>query len=326
MARYGEDMSRERWRENDRDRPSYGRDREDNRGFFERAGEEVRSWFRDDEDRDNDRWSVDNRSSWDRDRSNMSRSSSWDRDQDRSLWSNQSSGGRSQGSHWENEGRSTFGGMSQGGQGRSGGGWDRDQGRGSPGRASEGFGQGRDRLASSKRDFGGFRDEDDFRPRGQHRRDHAQSWGEANRRGENDSLGYSQFGGTLGGFGNQTFGSSEHDHYRNWRDREMSKLDDDYREYCREREQKFNQDFDSWRSSRSNRSASAASNALSGNLGAASNAGVGTTTGSVTGSGGPGSALGGATGTGGSIQSDTTGSTETAGAGSSSRSGSRSRS
>ena len=321
MARYGEDMSRERWRDNDRDRSGESRDRDDNRGFFERAGEEVRSWFRDDDDRGSDRWSENNRSNWDRDRSNMSRGSSWDRDQDRSQWSSQSSGGRGQGrSNWENEGRSTFGGMSQGGQGRSGGGWDRDQNR-----SSGWSGESGEHPSPSKRDFGGFRDEDDFRPsRGQHRRDHAQSWGKANR-GENDSLGYSQFSGTLGGFGNQTFGSSEHDHYRNWRDREMSKLDDDYREYCRDREQKFNQDFDSWRSSRSSRSPSAVSNASGGDLGAASNAGVGTTTGSMTGSGGPGSALGGATGTGGSIQSDTTGSTETAGAGSG-RSGSRSRS
>ena len=35
-------------------------------------------------------------------------------------------------------------------------------------------------------------------------------------------LGYGEFSGTLGGFGNQRFGSSQDDHYRSWRDRQMS--------------------------------------------------------------------------------------------------------
>jgi len=181
-----------------------------------------------------------------------------------------------------------------------------------------------DRDHSRMGGFGGFRDESDFRE--QHHRDHAQSWSEANR-GENESLGYGEFRGTLGGFGNQTFGSSEHDHYRNWRDREMSKLDRDYDDYCREREQQFNQDFDSWRRNRQSQNPMASS--TSPDLGTSSNAGVGTTTASMTGSAGSGSAIGSATGTGGSIQSDTAGSTETAGAGGSrsgSGSGSRSRS
>ena len=121
-----------------------------------------------------------------------------------------------------------------------------------------------------------------------------------------ESLGYGEYSGSLGGFGNQTVGVSEHDHYRSWRDREMAKLDKDYADYCREREQQFNQDFDSWRSNRSSRSPSAVSNASSNDLGSASNAGVGTTTASMTGSAGAGSSAGSATGTGGSIQSDTT--------------------
>lgn len=280
MARYGEDMSRERWRDDDRERSSYGRDRDDNRGFFERAGEEVRSWFSDDDHRD--RYNRGSRSNLDRDRE-ISRSGT-----PRSSFSGQA--GRR--SSWDNEDRSFFGGMSQGGSGN----WDRNQERGSPSRSN-------DRDSSSARSFGGFRDESDFR--GQHRRDHPQSWGEANR-GKNESLGYGEYSGSLGGFGNQTVGVSEHDHYRSWRDREMAKLDKDYADYCREREQQFNQDFDSWRSNRSSRSPSAVSNASSNDLGSASNAGVGTTTASMTGSAGAGSSAGSATGTGGSIQSDTT--------------------
>jgi hypothetical protein len=189
------------------------------------------------------------------------------------------------------------------------------------------FSRERDRFGSPERGSGGFRDERNFRSQ---QRSHSQSWGEANRGQSNwdrdrernlgDShLGYGDFSGTLGGFGNQTFGSSEHDHYRNWRDREMAKLDKDYDDYCREREQQFNQDFDSWRRNRSSQSQSNA------DLGTSSNAGVGTTTASMTGTAGSGSAIGSATGTGGSIQSDTTGSTETADAGTG-RSSSRSRS
>ena len=46
-------------------------------------------------------------------------------------------------------------------------------------------------------------------------------------------------------------GSSQDDHYRSWRDRQMQELDRDYQDYCREREQQFHQDFDSWRRNRS---------------------------------------------------------------------------
>ena len=85
MARYGDDTNRDRWREDDRERSSWrsgsqgGSEREDERGFFERAGDEVRSWFSDDDDRgrerDRDRtsgWSGG--SSWDRDRGSQGRS------------------------------------------------------------------------------------------------------------------------------------------------------------------------------------------------------------------------------------------------------------
>jgi hypothetical protein len=65
-----------------------------------------------------------------------------------------------------------------------------------------------------------------------------------------DSFGYNDLGGTTGGFGNQRFGSTPHDHYLSWRERQIAELDRDYQDYCREREQSFHQDFDSWRQSR----------------------------------------------------------------------------
>lgn len=46
------------------------------------------------------------------------------------------------------------------------------------------------------------------------------------------------------------FSAHQDDHYRSWRDRQMQALDRDYQEYCREREQRFHSDFDSWRRNR----------------------------------------------------------------------------
>jgi len=337
MARYGEgfgsddrtDDNRDRWRDEDRERSSWRSggqgtsERDDERGFFQRAGDEIRSWFNEDDDRSErgyEREGMGVRSSWDREgprRFDRPSGGSGDRDRSAGLsdWNRERSPGRTIGGGYNsmNEGRGQFGNRGQSGQfERQSGNWDRDR--------ELGFGSlsrnDRDRFSSSNRGFGGFRDESDFRSR--HRRDHPQSWGEANR-GENESLGYGDLSGTLGGFGNQTFGSSEHDHYRNWRDREMAKLDRDYEDYCREREHQFNQDFDSWRRSRPNLNPTATSS--SSDLGSSSNAGVGTTTASVTGSAGAGTAPASATTQGGTIQSDTTESGTGGG-----RSGSRSRS
>jgi hypothetical protein len=71
---------------------------------------------------------------------------------------------------------------------------------------------------------------------------------------------YSQGGRQQGGFGgrgdyqsggrSRFGGSSQDDHYHSWRQRQMDALDRDYADYCREREQRFHQDFDSWRQTR----------------------------------------------------------------------------
>jgi hypothetical protein len=287
---YNDDRNRDRWRDDDRERSSWrsGSQDTDERGFFERAGDEVRSWFSED---DNDRR--------DRDfgRSSMQRSS-WDRDHNRSFSSEPY-----RGREFGREDRSSFGGMAQGGYGRSSG----QLGRERFGQPSQG-------------------------------RSRPQSWGEANRGQSNwdrDSdrdqgmshLGFGDFSGTLGGFGNQRFGSSQDDHYRSWRDRQMAQLDQDYDDYCREREQQFNQDFDSWRNTRQGQSSASTSSASSSDLGATPNAGVGTTTSSVTGTSGSGSAIGGQP-MGSPEASDATTGTGTAdtGVGSGGRSGSRSRS
>lgn len=58
---------------------------------------------------------------------------------------------------------------------------------------------------------------------------------------------YSQRG--RGNEGRQ-FSSHPDDHYRSWRQRQIDALDQDYADYCREREQQFHHDFDSWRQNR----------------------------------------------------------------------------
>ena len=45
--------------------------------------------------------------------------------------------------------------------------------------------------------------------------------------------------------------SGQDDHYLSWRERQMAALDRDYEDYCREREQQFHSEFDSWRQQRS---------------------------------------------------------------------------
>lgn len=50
--------------------------------------------------------------------------------------------------------------------------------------------------------------------------------------------------------GRRSFSSHADDHYRSWRDKQMQSLDQDYADYCREREQQFHSDFDSWRKQR----------------------------------------------------------------------------
>lgn len=141
-------------------------------GFFERAGEQVRSWFGgDDEDERSEQ-------SW----RGPPRGQDW-------------RGGRSE---WSEERQGGFG-------------------RGQSGRSS-----GQDRESG----FGGG----------------DRSWG------------YNDIGGMMGGFGNQRFGSSQDDHYRSWRDRQIEQLDRDYQEYCRENEQQFHQNFGTWRQNRQSQS------------------------------------------------------------------------
>ncbi len=152
----------------------------DDRGFFERAGEELRSWFGGDGSEDQGERGY--------------------REQDRSE-------------PW------------------GGGDWAQGPGRG----ASSGGGQHSPSHYGPEHGFGGF--QGDYEGgRGQ-----GGFGGQGDYRGGRQSFssGGSQRHG--GGFG------PHDDHYRSWRDRQIAEMDREYEEYCRERQQSFHNDFDSWR-------------------------------------------------------------------------------
>jgi hypothetical protein len=284
--------NRDRWRDEARERSSWrsGRqgtsEREDERGFFQRAGDEVRSWFSDEDDER--RYGRDFERGRERD-FERSRSGGWaggpERDRERGR-------GRFEDRDF---GQSGFGGMAQSGFGRPGMGFERERERGySPSRGFEERGRFGGRGASrSDRDW-----------------NRGQSW-DRDRERERGELptGYADISDTLGGFGNQRFGTSEHDYYRSWRDRQMQELDRDYDEFRREREQKFHEDFDSWRRKRQQNPATVST---SPELGATPNAGVGTTTSSISGTAGTGSSAAGGSTSGSSAVADATDQTGTA--------------
>lgn len=130
--------------------------------------------------------------------------------------------------------------------------------------------RGRGFMFDDDRDRSRDRDEDRgfFSRKGDERGDSGRGAWENNRdwpQRERSSSGYGGFQGDyrrsdrqqggLGGSndwreGRQSFSSHPDDHYRSWRDKQMHSLDRDYADYCREREQQFHRDFDTWRSRR----------------------------------------------------------------------------
>ena len=112
----------------------------------------------------------------------------------------------------------------------------------------------RDRHWRERGREGAWRDREEWRDRS---RDRGMMFGGSDR-GWSDEDRWSDRGreesfGTFGGDyreGRRSFSAHPDDHYRSWRERHMSELDRDYQDYCREREQRFHQDFDAWRQQR----------------------------------------------------------------------------
>ena len=195
------------------------RDSRDDRGFFERAGDEVASWFGD-EDAERRRREDQMRDQRDEPRgarpSDFNRNRGWDRDHPRSHDRD-----RSHERDW-NDNRGVF---------ASGGSSESDYNRG-----------WRRELWA-----GGDREQNRFRDRG---RDYRPMAGDYGRSDEWDRDPYRST--SRAGTSDWSDRSRHEDdpHYRSWRDRHMSDLDRDYDDYRRERQSHFENEFDSWRERR----------------------------------------------------------------------------
>src|SRR3954467_7915643 len=262
MGNYGDDRpgGGDRWR----DRSQGYRDRDygggDDRGFFDRAGDEVRSWFGDDEaqrrrEMDERRWEQEQRMSGRRDNDPRSggsgpmgggwgnqRGESWNRDRpgEREGWFSSSVGGE-RGERW-------------GGARQS----ERDYGDG------PGFTEtwGNDRVAGGTSGFGGYPDHgrrfDRIDPGhvgtlAAHPMSAPVGGGYGGGSGITEGGGYGSSARyaamTRGGGG--TGGGDIHDpHYSEWRRRQIEDLDRDYDEYRREHQSKFEAEFGGWREKR----------------------------------------------------------------------------
>ena len=197
------------------DRPSYERGRRDERGFWERAGDEVASWFGDDDAErrrsEDERMNRDRGGSW----SGMT-SGGWsrDRDDDRDRYAYRSGSDRSR----------DFGRSSRPTSSRSG---------------MSGY-AGYDRDMSARGGFGGTSTPDYMSATGP-------SFGYGGTYGAGNDRSYGS-----GGFGREFEGHDRDNdrHYHSWRQRQMNELDRDYDRYSRERQDRFENDFGTWRQNR----------------------------------------------------------------------------
>ena len=96
-----------------------------------------------------------------------------------------------------------------------------------------------------------FSDDDDRgRSRGQGSRS---DYGAYDRGSQDEPWGGGSDWSSRGG-GERRGSSTFDDHYMSWRERQISQLDRDYEEYCRDRQQQFESEFHSWRQQRQGRS------------------------------------------------------------------------
>ncbi|MGN6154511.1 MAG: DUF2171 domain-containing protein [Sphingomicrobium sp.] len=257
-----------------RDRsPDYNRSdrsggREEERGFFERAGDEIASWFGDDEAerrrREDERMNRDRSMNRDYDRGNSwTRGRDYDRgygrDYDRDRGSFRGSSGDFSRNRWQ-QGRSErdyermgyagqdhdysarggMGGMSNpdymsptgpsfGYGGRFGAGTDSGYGSGGYGSEYRGSEYSRDRDQDRNRDRGR-----DYRPM-------AGDYGRSDTQWGRDDYRNTSYAGS---------GRDSDRHYHSWRQRQLDELDNDYDRYNRERQERFENDFGTWRQNR----------------------------------------------------------------------------
>ena len=229
-----EERERERQRGNDRGRFSEGGGRSNDsggRGFFERAGDEISSWFGDEEAER--RRGQDDRSGGDGGREQPRgreepRERHEQRDQDRGGW---------------------FGGQASHA--------DREQDHRRPGNAArEQYGREQSGREQPAREQYG-RDQhprDEYRPlagdygRGGSSGQRGFSGRDDESRDRNRGIGA---GSAIASAAGGSFGGRHADpHYDEWRQRQIDQIDRDYDDYRREHQSKFDNEFSGWRSQR----------------------------------------------------------------------------
>ena len=256
--RYDRD-ERSRWSD-DRSRGDAYRGGRDDRGFWDRAGDEVASWFGDE---DAERRRRDDRTREERGRGYGSRGYSSDRSAMGGGWNRDRDQDRGYGRDFQRD-ENAYGGI------RSDRDFNDDRSRfGSQGRSDWGdkF-RSSDRGGFSDRDYGSgqrewsdrnrSRNEERYRPmagdygRGDHESDQffaASGYGRSERGYDRSQTPYGRDDYRRTSFA----GSRDRDfdpHYRSWRDRHMGDLDRDYDDYNRENQSRFESDFGSWRERR----------------------------------------------------------------------------
>lgn len=230
--RYGEDRYRDRYSSE----RGYDRGRDD-RGFFDRAGDEVRSWFGDEE--------AEHRREADERR--------WEREQAMRDRQDQRYGGAA--GRWRNQTGESWNRDRPGARSNMSG-YDREQGY-EPG--EPGFGRAAETWGGGGSGFGSAGPGDDGR---RFDRVDVGSTGTHGAHPMSAPVGGSAYGGGYGISAGGSAGSSGyaatrgrghdlHDpHYSEWRNRQIEEIDRDYDEYRREHQSKFEQDFGNWRSKR----------------------------------------------------------------------------
>jgi hypothetical protein len=229
--RYDTSDDRSRWssdRNFDRDRdwrggPRRFEGRRDERGFFERAGDEIASWFGDDDAerrRRRDQTRDERGRDWSGRDPERGTGSDWNRDR---YWSDDDNRrDRDRRDYYETRGLNERGGFGEGDYNRN---WRSDLS--GPGNRERDWDRERNR---------------EYRPMtGNYGYDRSQS-----------PYGRDEYRRTSRAGTSDWSDRSRHEdpHYRSWRDRHMSDLDRDYDDYRAENQSRFENDFGSWRERR----------------------------------------------------------------------------
>jgi len=240
---------RSRW-SNDPDRNSNwargrGPDNRDDRGFFERAGDEVASWFGDE---DAERRRREDRMREDREHgrgyagsSERGQARDYDRGYGRDYDRDRATSDRHREERDQNYDRGLF---------NRGGSSERDYNRNWRGE----FSGGRERYRPLAGDYGRADHESDqfFAASGYGRNDYGRDRERSDYDRSQSQWGRDEYRRTSRAGTSDGSDRSRHEdpHYSSWRDRHMSDLDRDYDEYRREHQSKFENDFAGWREKR----------------------------------------------------------------------------